>query len=274
MDSPRDSEQAARAWRALHAVRKARPLVHNITNYVAMDVSANMLLAAGASPAMIHAVEEAAEFTAISAALVVNIGTLSPPWVEAMKLAMQRAKELGIPVVLDPVGAGATAYRTDVARALVELGPAVVRGNASEIMALAGATGIGTTKGVDSSHSTDESAEAAAKLAQFFGGVVAVTGAIDRVTDGKDTTIVYGGHPMMAAVTALGCAASAVIAAFLSVCDTPMQAATYALSVYGLAGELAAAEAPGPGSLRWRLIDALYNLDEDAVQTRAHIVKP
>jgi hydroxyethylthiazole kinase len=150
-------------------------LVHNITNFVAMDVSANCLLALGASPAMVHAEEEVEDFVAIACALVVNIGTLSPPWVAAMARAAARARALGRPWVLDPVGAGATSYRTRTALELIGLHPTVIRGNASEILALAGAA-AGPTKGVDSTHGTDEAVDAAAQLARSSGAVVAVTG--------------------------------------------------------------------------------------------------
>ena len=265
-DMGRDSiDHSDQAWRDLCAVRDARPLVHNITNYVAMDISANVLLAVGASPAMIHAVEEAAEFTAISAALTVNIGTVSVAWADAMEASMARARELGIPMVFDPVGAGATEYRTRVARKLLEYGPTVIRGNASEILALAGDTGIGATTGVDSSHSTDETAEAASSLARHIGGVVAVTGAVDRITDGDSTYLVRNGHPLMSRVTALGCALSALVGAFLAV-QRPLLAATHGLALYGLAGQLAADASAGPGSLRWRIVDALHSLDAGQIQ--------
>ena len=134
---------------ALEDLRARRPLVHNITNYVAMSVSANVLLALGASPAMVHAAEEVEDFVAISDALAVNIGTLSPPWVAAMRAAVMRARALGKPWVLDPVGCGATAYRTQVAAELAALAPTVIRGNASEILNLSGQVGA-AGKGVDS----------------------------------------------------------------------------------------------------------------------------
>src|SRR3954470_23099246 len=146
----REMDYPAEVWAALRTLRERSPLVHNITNYVAMDVSANALLAIGAAPAMVHALEEVEEFTGISSALVVNIGTLSPQWVEAMRLAAQRAAALGKPWVLDPVGAGATRYRTDTARKLAGMRPTVIRGNASEVLAVAG--GTEATRGVDSTH--------------------------------------------------------------------------------------------------------------------------
>lgn len=253
MDEPSDP------WGALERLRATAPLVHCITNYVAMDVAANALLAIGASPAMVHAAEEVEEFVAISSALTVNIGTLSPPWVAAMERAADRAAALGIPWVLDPVGAGATAYRTAVARDLASRRPAVVRGNASEILSLAGE--VGDTRGVDSTRGTDEARPAAESLARALGCVVAVTGAVDYATDGRRTLAVGHGHPLMARVTALGCALTGVTGAFLAVEADPLHAATYALACFGVAGEAAARGADGPGTLRVRLLDALHNLD-------------
>jgi hydroxyethylthiazole kinase len=257
-------DHAAASWASLQAIRQRAPLVHNITNFVAMDVVANCLLALGASPAMVHAEEEVEDFVAIASALVVNIGTLSPPWVAAMVRAAGRARALGRPWVLDPVGAGATPYRTRTALDLIELRPTVIRGNASEILALAGAA-AGPTKGVDSTHGADEAVHAAQQLARSSGAVVAVTGKIDRIIDGERWREVENGDPRMTRVTALGCAASAVIGAFLTVDPEPLRAATGGLAIFGLAGERAAAAAAGPGSLRWRIVDELALLDETAV---------
>lgn len=247
------------AWGALARLREAGPLVHCITNYVAMDVTANALLAIGASPAMVHANEEVEDFVSISSALVVNIGTLSPAWVNAMGRAADRAAARGTPWVLDPVGAGATAYRTRTARDLAGRKPSVVRGNASEILSLAGE--VGGTKGVDSTRGADEAAGVARELARGLGCVVAVTGAVDYVTDGRLTLAMEHGHPMMTRVTALGCALTGIIGAFLAVEPEPLLAAAYALALFGLAGEMAASGAIGPGTLRVRLMDALHVLD-------------
>jgi hydroxyethylthiazole kinase len=256
---------AAACWASLQSIRQRAPLVHNITNFVSMEVVANCLLALGASPAMVHAEEEVENFVAIASALVVNIGTLSPPWVTAMARAAARAGALGRPWVLDPVGAGATPYRTRTALDLIALRPMVIRGNASEILALAGAA-AGPTKGVDSAHGSDEAVDAARQLAGSSGAVVAVTGAIDRVTDGERWLEVSNGDQRMTRVTALGCAASAVIGAFLTVERDPLEAAARGLAVFGLAGERAAAGSAGPGSLRWRIVDELALLDEPIVR--------
>ena len=254
---------------ALQQLREAAPLVHNITNYVAMDVTANALLAIGASPAMVHAEDEVRDFVTIAQALVVNIGTLSPPWVRAMNTAAEQAGALGKPWVLDPVGAGATPYRTEVARALSRMHPTVIRGNASEILALAG--GSGTTKGVDSTHASEDARELARGIAREFGCAVAVTGATDYITDGNRMLAVSNGHPLMTRVTALGCTATALIGAFLATGQDALSASAYGLAVLGLCGEIAARESPGPGSLRWRLLDALHTLDDEQVRAGARI---
>jgi hydroxyethylthiazole kinase len=255
---------AAASWASLQAIRQGAPLVHNITNFVAMEVVANCLLALGASPAMVQAEEEVEDFLRIADALVVNIGTLSSRQVVAMKRAAARARALGRPWVLDPVGAGATPYRTRAASELIELRPTVIRGNGSEILALAGAA-AGPTRGVDSTQSADEAVEAAQQLAQTSGAVVAVTGEVDRITDGERWRKVGNGDPRMTKVTALGCAASAVIGAFLTVEADPLGAAASGLAIFGLAGERAAASAAGPGSLRWQIVDQLALLDEATV---------
>jgi hydroxyethylthiazole kinase len=252
-------------WAAFDDVRQRQPLVHNLTNYVAMDLSANVLLAAGASPAMVHAREEAAEFADLASAVVINIGTLSPHWVASMHDAARVARNRGIPWVLDPVAAGATAYRTETAAELVELEPTVIRSNASELLALAGSTGRG--RGVDSTDETADAVDAAAEIAARTHGVVAVTGAVDVVTDGHRTIRIAGGDPLMAKVTAMGCAASALVGAFTAVQDDPFVATVAALAIFGLAGERAASSSAGPGSLRWRLLDELHAIDGDDVRS-------
>jgi hydroxyethylthiazole kinase len=254
----------------LHAeLRRHRPLVHNITNYVVMPLSANVLLALGASPAMVHAVEEVEEFVAISSALVVNIGTLSPRWVEAMQRAAARAVALGKPWVLDPVGCGATAYRTQVAKELAEQKPTIIRGNASEILSLAGAAAAGG-KGVDSTEGSDAAVSAAAALAKRTGAVVAVTGAIDYVCDGRQLLAIEGGAELMTHSTGLGCALSASVAAFAALVP-PLGAAAAALAVYGAAGKLAAQRCKGPGHLPAELCDALFTLDREQLERNSTI---
>lgn len=249
---------------ALMAVRQQHPLVHNITNYVTMNTTANALLALGASPVMAHAVEEVEEMVVGAGALVLNIGTLSTPWIEAMFRAGRVALAKGIPVVLDPVGAGATHLRTDTARKLIaEIHPTIVRGNASEILALA--DGDFQARGVDAQHSVGQARAAAGTLARSQGTVVAVTGPEDFVTDGHREARIRNGHALMARITGSGCAATALIGALCAVEPDPFQAATTALTLFGIAGELAAAGTPGPGTFQVRLLDALATLDATQV---------
>lgn len=256
---------------ALKDLRERRPLVHNITNYVAMTVSANALLALGASPAMVHAAEEVEDFLAISDALVINIGTLSPPWVEAMHAAATCAKESSKPWVLDPVGCGATPYRTQVAAELAACGPSIIRGNASEVMSLAGQIGA-SGKGVDATARAEDAIGAAADLAKRTGAIVAVTGAIDYVCDGGTSLALETGDALMPLSTALGCSLSAVSAAFAAV-RPPREAAIAALAVFGAAGAVAARRCVGPGHLPAELCDALYAMDGATLAANACIAR-
>jgi len=254
----------------LAAVRSQSPLVHNITNYVVMNTTANALLALGASPVMAHAVEEVEEMTALAGALVLNIGTLSAPWIEGMFLAGRAARARSIPVVLDPVGAGATALRTRTARALIrDARPAVIRGNASEILALR-EEGAGA-RGVESRHTVDEARAAAMTLAGEHETVVAVTGPEDFVTDGRCAVRIRNGHPLMARITGSGCTATAVIAALAAVQLDPFAAAVAGLVIFGIAGEMAAADAPQPGTFQVRLIDALAEIEENDLRRGVRI---
>ena len=253
------------ACRLLARVRAQGPLVHCITNFVAMDAAANSVLAVGASPAMVHAREEVAEFAAIASALTVNIGTLTPEWVESMKTAARAATAAGKPWVFDPVGVGATSLRKKSAGELLALKPTVVRGNASEIMVLAGMTDAGQ-KGVDSTQTSAAAEEPAKQLARSTGGTVVVTGAVDIATDGSKVFHIANGHPLMTRVTALGCSLTAITGAFLAVEKDALLAATVATALFGLAGELAARSAKGPGSLRVGLMDALHTLDDTAIR--------
>jgi len=252
----------------LATMRRNAPLVQNITNYVAMNVMANVLLAAGASPAMVHAEEEVAEFAGFTPALTINIGTLSGPWVRAMRLAAQTAGARGTPWVLDPVAAGATAFRRETAQELVALKPTVIRGNASEILALSGAEAAG--KGVDSADGVEVAETGARALARASGAIVAVTGAVDFVTDGDRACRIANGHPTMPMVTALGCSLTGVVGAFL-VGQTPFEATVAALVYYGLAGERAAETAKGPGSFAVAFVDALATLTPAEVTAGAKV---
>lgn len=254
----------------LEPVKRDHPLVHNITNYVVMNFTANVLLALGASPVMAHAIEEVEEMVGLANALVINIGTLSRPWIDSMAKAARAARDRSIPIVLDPVGAGATRFRTETARRLLGEAPvAVLRGNGSEILALAGAKGA--TRGVDSVSGSQDARGAALDLAKEYGMVVAVTGAEDFVTDGSRTATIANGHPLMGRVTGTGCAASSVTGAFCGVEKDPFAAAVGALVAYGIAGELAAACASGPGSFQIALLDALDALNTEVVCARAKV---
>ena len=256
----------------LARIREEKPLIHNITNYVVMNFTANTLLAMGASPVMAHAVNEVEEMVSFARALVINIGTLSNPWIEAMFLAGKKATEKGVPIVLDPVGSGATSLRTETTRRIVkEVKPTIIRGNASEILSI-GASGT-VTKGVDSLHEVDQAAGIATATARETHSVVAVTGKVDLITDGTRIIRCRNGHPLMGRVTGTGCAATATIAAFAAVTPDAMEAAAAGLAFFGLAGEMAAAKAQSPGSFMIALIDALYNMTPDDLQTRALLEK-
>jgi hydroxyethylthiazole kinase len=254
----------------LAAVRERRPLVHQITNYVVMNETANATLALGALPVMAHALQEVEEMAAAASALVLNIGTLSDEWVEAMVRAGRAANQAGVPVVLDPVGAGATIYRTEVSRRLLDyLEIDVVRGNSAEIATLAGRAA--EIRGVEAV-GTAGGPELARDAAQTLGCVVAATGEVDHVSDGKTVHAVANGHELLGTVTGTGCMSTAITGCFLGVRgDDPLRAATEALVAFGVAGEDAAKDAKGPGSFHVALYDALYALDPETLDSRAKL---
>ena len=259
-----ETEWAARAAENAKKVRETKPLVHNITNFVVMNFTANVLLAAGASPVMAHAENEVEEMVSFAKALVLNIGTLDDAWIASMIKAGRKASALGVPIILDPVGAGATKLRTETAkRILAETRVTLVRGNASEILALGGAAA--KTRGVDAADSVDAAAVRAGSLARELGVPVAITGPVDFITDGKRIVRVANGHPRMGGVTGTGCGATAIIGAFAGVDADPVSAAATALAYYGLAGEYAADGAAGPGSFAVRFLDALHSLTSEEV---------
>jgi len=254
----------------LAAIRAAAPLVQNITNFVAMDLVANLLLAVGASPAMAHAKDEVSEFVPLAGALTVNTGTFTPEWMAGAVRAAETAQARGVPWVLDPVAAQATSFRLGNARELARRRPSLIRGNASEIIALAGGAEAGG-KGVDSTAAADAAAEAAGRLARQAGCVVVVTGAVDLVTDGTRSATCGNGHPLMTRVTAVGCALTGLTGACLAVERRPMVAALHALAILGVAGERAAARARGPGSFRVALLDELWQLDPAELDAEARL---
>jgi hydroxyethylthiazole kinase len=255
----------------LRELRERKPLVHQITNYVVMNETANATLALGALPVMAHAPEEVEEMVGLASALVLNIGTLSKHWIEAMLLAGRAASERGIPVVLDPVGAGATTYRTETAgRILAEVGVTVLRGNQGEIATLLGTEA--EVRGVESMSTGLEPAALARGAARQLGLVVSVTGAIDHVSDGERVLDVANGHPLLGTVTGTGCISSALTGCFLAAKpEEPLEAAAEALAALGVAAEDAAAGADGPGTFHARLYDMLAALDPETLDGRAKI---
>jgi len=256
---------------SLRLLRERRPLVHQITNYVVMNETANATLAIGALPVMAHAVEEVEELASVAGALVLNIGTLSEHWIRAMLLAGKAANAAGVPVVLDPVGAGATRYRTETSRRLLaELEVTVLRGNAAEIATLAGRPA--EIRGVESIGASASGAELARAAAGELGLVAAVTGVVDHVSDGRRTLAVSNGHALLGSVTGTGCMSTAITGCFLAADrEDPIAAATAALAAFGVAGEIAAAEAKGPGSFHVNLYDALAGLGPEKLDARARV---
>ena len=259
-----------KAGQNLEAIRERKPLIHNITNYVVMNYTANALLAMGASPVMAHAEGEVEEMVSFAGALVLNIGTLTGAWVDSMIKAGKKANTIETPVVFDPVGSGATSLRTASAKRIIEeINIRVIRGNASEILSLRHETS--KTKGVDAMHSVDEAADTGRILAEELDTTLAITGPVDLVTDGKRFARVSNGHPLMGYVTGTGCTASAAIGAFSAVDPDPLSAASSALAFFGLAGEVAAKKANAPGSFMIALIDALYTITPEALMDGCRI---
>jgi hydroxyethylthiazole kinase len=255
----------------LRELRERKPLVHQITNYVVMNETANATLALGALPVMAHAREEVEEMARMAGALVINIGTLSPHWVEAMVAAGRSANEAGVPVVLDPVGVGATTYRTETAeRILASVDVAVLRGNAGEVATLVGVEA--EVRGVESIDVGGDARELARAAARNLRVVASVTGPVDHVSDGERVLEVANGHELLGAVTGTGCMSSALTGCFLAVKpDAPLEAAAEALAAFGVAGEDAARDAKGPGSFHVNLYDALAALDPATLDGRARI---
>ena len=241
-------------WNDVIAVRNNSPLVHSITNLVVMSYNANVLLALGAAPVMAHAREEVGEMASIAGALVLNIGTLQPEWIDAMKLAAKKAASLNKPIILDPVGAGATSYRNKTIEELLATAkPTVIRGNASEIMNVAG---LATrTKGVESIETSDAAKEAAIAIAKKIEGIVCISGATDIIVDknGKMASL-QNGHPWMTKITGTGCSATALIGAFAAVQPDYWRATVSAMAYLGVVGEVATEEVmrqnQGVGSLQ------------------------
>lgn len=261
----------SKSWKYLSSLRQQSPLIQCLTNLVSMDLMANTLLAAGASPAMVHSILEIPDFTPHTQAVLINVGTLTPDWLPAMKAAAGVANRLGKPWVLDPAAVGASGFRLKACLELIELKPTVIRGNGSEIISLSMAS-IGSTKGADSLHESSDAVDAAKSLSKSSGSIVAISGSVDFVTDGERVVGARNGVPMMQKITASGCAVTALIAAFVALDPTnAFEAAAAAFSVFGLAGEIGMGMANGPASLRMHLIDSLHGLDQDTVLHRVNI---
>jgi hydroxyethylthiazole kinase len=245
----------------LNLLKQVNPLVHNITNLVVMQTTANMLLAIGASPLMAHAPEELAEIVAIAQALVINMGTLDQSWTESVKIAQALAIKKNIPIIFDPVGAGASRYRTETAKSILSTGVQILRGNASEIMALVDTEKkAGNTKGVDATHDSIDALSAAKILSQQYHCIVVVSGKTDIVVDAASDRQIFINHGafLFTKVTGMGCSATALIAAFAAVNPDYFLAAAHAMIVFGRAGEIAEKKSQGCGSFSIALLDALY----------------
>lgn len=258
------------AWADVQAIRKSSPLVHNITNYVVMESTANALLAIGASPIMAHALDEIDCVVKIANSLVLNIGTLSPVWIQGMIKALRAANAKGIPVILDPVGAGATSYRTETAHSILNQGTVTaIRGNASEIASLSGSQTL--TKGVDSLLKTTDCEPQAKLLASKNSCVVWMSGQTDVITDGRSSILIHNGHPLMSKVIGMGCLATAITGAFLAINQNILLGCAHAAIIMGLVGEIAAEKCRGPGSFKLDFLDTLYSLSLNEIMERMRV---
>lgn len=253
----------------LERIRQRHPLVHCLTNHVVKNFTANVLLALGAAPAMVEQADEAAQFAALADALLVNLGTLDEPQITAIRRAIPSAVQAHKPWVLDPVAVGPLTVRTQFAREIVVLHPTLIRGNASEIIALVGQTSCG--RGVDSGDAAETALAAARTLAALTHGAVLVTGPIDYATNATETIACANGHPLMTRVTGVGCAQGAVAAACAAVSDSPLAAAVAAATFMGVAGDLAARVSMRPGTFATALLDALDQLDADLLRREAKL---
>jgi hydroxyethylthiazole kinase len=244
------------------AFHRAVPLTHCHTNSIAAELMANVLLALGASPAMIASREEVVEFAGIASGVLINLASVTEVKADSLRQSAAAAQKAGTPWVLDPVAIGVLSFRTRLAHELLGYRPAVIKGNASEILTLAGLEG--RAKGVDSTLPTVDALACAIQLAQSTGAVMVITGAVDYVTDGKQIIEIPGGHPVMARVTGTGCALGGVIAAFLGVAPSPLRAATAAVAIFDVAGEQAGRETSGPGSFVGRFLDLLSSIGSES----------
>ncbi|PRS22354.1 MULTISPECIES: hydroxyethylthiazole kinase [Bacillus] len=261
--------KTSRASHLLEKVREENPLVHNITNQVVTNFTANGLLALGASPVMANAKEEVAEMAQLADALVLNIGTLTKETVEAMILAGQAANEKGVPVLLDPVGVGATTFRANAAKQLLEnVKMTVVRGNAAEVAHLLGVDGW-ESKGVDVKAANGDVSALAKQASIVLQTIVVITGKVDVVSDGNEVLSIHNGHEWLTKVTGTGCLLTSIIGAFCAAGERPLHASAAALLFYGVAAEKAALHTKdkGPGTFQMELLNALEHTTGDDVLT-------
>ncbi|TQJ32408.1 hydroxyethylthiazole kinase [Microbacterium sp. SLBN-146] len=255
------------ACSALEGVRTSAPLVHCITNSVVVNFTANALLALGASAAMVDIPSEAGPFAAVASGVLVNLGTPTEEQRAAMLEAVSSANDAGTPWVLDPVAIGSLPVRTRLAVSLKELRPTIVRGNASEVLALAGSGAGG--RGVDAADGVEEALPIARALAEATGGVVAISGPVDIVTDGHRIVRVHNGDPLLTRITGGGCALGAVMACFAAIDADRFATTVAAIAVYTVAAELAAERAAGPGTFAPAFLDALAAITADDLRRRA-----
>jgi len=254
----------------LNAIRNNSPLVHNITNYVVMNNTANALLSVGASPVMAHSLDEVEDIISISSSLVINMGTLSELWVDSMIKAGKKANELKKPIVFDPVGIGASSYRTEIAKEIIEkTSPCVIRGNASEIMVLAQLSSV--TKGVDSTAKTVEALNGAIQLSKELNNTVVVSGETDYIVTRNKVSSVNNGREIMSKVTGMGCTATSVIGASIAVEDDVHEAAVFSMALMGVAGEIAESKSNGPGSFQISFLDTLSSVSSKTISDNARI---
>ena len=254
----------------LNEIRNNSPLVHNITNYVVMNNTANALLSVGASPVMAHSLDEVEDIISISSSLVINMGTLSELWVDSMIKAGKKANELKKPIVFDPVGIGASSYRTEIAKEIIEkTSPCVIRGNASEIMVLAQLSSV--TKGVDSTAKTVEALDGAIQLSKELNNTVVVSGETDYIVTRNKVSSINNGREIMSKVTGMGCTATSVIGASVAVEDDVHEAAVFSMALMGVAGEIAESKSNGPGSFQISFLDTLSSVSSKIISDNARI---
>jgi len=254
----------------LNEIRNNSPLVHNITNYVVMNNTANALLSVGASPVMAHSLDEVEDIISISSSLVINMGTLSELWVDSMIKAGKKANELKKPIVFDPVGIGASSYRTEIAKEIIEkTSPCVIRGNASEIMVLAQLSSV--TKGVDSTAKTVEALNGAIQLSKELNNTVVVSGETDYIVTRNKVSSVNNGREIMSKVTGMGCTATSLIGASVAVEDDVHEAAVFSMALMGVAGEIAESKSNGPGSFQISFLDTLSSISSKIISNNTRI---